>query len=656
MKKTAQNAWIISLAIGIGLSLAVPAAGQAQAAQFPSPTHSATAGRLPDGHSISVQAAPVLTMPLADSATLFGTSGGGTLEGEYAFPGGAIRPFAGLRLEYALAPFKADDSLSILSFEAAGGASFQVLPRLTLEASGTAGYFLGIVNSDGSTGSNPAFAAGLGLSFLSTPALDLSAGAAYRNYLGLYHGVSIRLGAAVFLAGKGERLARIEAAAPARVDLLAGEKLDKPGMGLDMDRLELDEVFPVFRSYYDDRPIGRVLIINREDRPIEGIRLSVYIKQYMDAPKECPAPASLGSRESLMVNLTSLFTDRILSVTEATKATAEVVLEYSLDGQLYRAARNVTVRILDRNAMRWDDDSRAAAFVTAKDPRVLAFSKNVAGIVRDAALKSADGNLQMGMGMYKALDLYGLSYAVDPKTPYVEYSKGAGAVDFLQFPRQTLEYRAGDCDDLSILLAALLESIGIETAFITVPGHIFMAFALDVPPGEVPRSLSNPGELIIRDDKAWVPVEVTERKQGFLAAWQIGIREWREAEAAGSARFVPIHEAWREYEPVGLPDATPDISLPPADSIATAFLKESARFVDRELFPMVQKLEAEMKAGGDTPAAHNRLGVLYARYDRFEQAATEFRAALSKGDYPPALLNLGNLHYLKKDYALALDS
>jgi transglutaminase-like putative cysteine protease len=35
-------------------------------------------------------------------------------------------------------------------------------------------------------------------------------------------------------------------------------------------------------------------------------------------------------------------------------------------------------------------------------------------------------------------------------------------------------YRAGDCDDLSILYCSLLEAIGIRTAFVTIPGHIFM--------------------------------------------------------------------------------------------------------------------------------------------------------------------------------------
>ena len=36
-----------------------------------------------------------------------------------------------------------------------------------------------------------------------------------------------------------------------------------------------------------------------------------------------------------------------------------------------------------------------------------------------------------------------------------------------------------------------MEAVGIETAFITVPGHIFMAFALDMSPAEAKRSFLN---------------------------------------------------------------------------------------------------------------------------------------------------------------------
>jgi len=78
-------------------------------------------------------------------------------------------------------------------------------------------------------------------------------------------------------------------------------------------------------------------------------------------------------------------------------------------------------------------------------------------IGRAAASKAVDAKLLVGIGIHEALALYGLSYVVDSKSAYQTMSASASAVDSLQFPQQTLEYKAGDCDDLSILTAALLE-------------------------------------------------------------------------------------------------------------------------------------------------------------------------------------------------------
>ncbi|PKL09843.1 MAG: hypothetical protein CVV51_01675 [Spirochaetae bacterium HGW-Spirochaetae-7] len=622
----------------LALVLAMPAAGQAPISRPPS----------------VFEATPLLALPLAGSSDYFTMGGGLALSGMLGFSEGNIRPESGLRFEYDYAPFKADDSLSIVLAEARGGVEVSLSPRLSVATSAGAGYGYGFFNSDGIGEGFPTFSVNLGLSFLLSPAIDLGAEVSYRNHLGLYHGVGLSLGTSMYLSGKPARIARIDAAAPVSAALLAGARADKPGEGLDILKVEMDEVYPVFKSWYDDRALGRVLIQNTEDQPIDGIRLTFYMKQYMDAPKDCPAPASLGPKTSLMVDLTSLFTDAILEVTEGTKANAEIMIEYVKGGETYRSVRNETVRLLDRNAMRWDDDRRAAAFVTAKDPRVLAFSKYVAGLVRDSGSKAVDLNLLVAMGIYKALDLYGLSYVIDPKTPFTEFSKSESAVDYLQFPRQTLEYRGGDCDDLSILYAALLESVGIETAFITVPGHIYLAFALDLPVDEAARSFTTVGDLLIREGRVWIPVEVTERRNGFLVAWQTGAREWREAIASNSAGFFPIHEAWSEYAPVGLPGASADLSMPPGDAITSAFLKESTRFIDREIFPMVTKLEAEVKKSGGSPASRNKLGILYAKYGKMEKAEAEFNAALSKGDFLPALVNLGNLYFLAKDYRKAL--
>lgn len=130
------------------------------------------------------------------------------------------------------------------------------------------------------------------------------------------------------------------------------------------------------------------------------------------------------------------------------------------------------------------------------------------------------------MALHETLTLYGLNYVIDPTTPYKEFSKKRQEIDFLQFPKQSLDYRAGDCDDLSILNCALLGSVGIETAFITIPGHIFMAFSIDMTPDEARKRFLRADELIFREDKTWIPVEITEIGGGFLKAWQRGAKQW----------------------------------------------------------------------------------------------------------------------------------
>ena len=48
------------------------------------------------------------------------------------------------------------------------------------------------------------------------------------------------------------------------------------------------------------------------------------------------------------------------------------------------------------------------------------------------------------------------------------------------------------------------------------------------------------------------------------------------------------------------------------------------------------------------------MGVLYARFGLYDQAEQEFRKALGQQNYLPALINLGNLHYLRKEMSEAL--
>lgn len=50
----------------------------------------------------------------------------------------------------------------------------------------------------------------------------------------------------------------------------------------------------------------------------------------------------------------------------------------------------------------------------------------------------------------------------------IRYLPDVRDVETIQFPEQTLQLRSGDCDDMALLLSAMLESIGFTTRFCAV--------------------------------------------------------------------------------------------------------------------------------------------------------------------------------------------
>ena len=63
-----------------------------------------------------------------------------------------------------------------------------------------------------------------------------------------------------------------------------------------------------------------------------------------------------------------------------------------------------------------------------------------------------------------------LHYLTDDTTGYDEYPK---------FPIESLVDEGGDCEDTSILLSHLLEAMNIDTALLTLPGHMAIGVALN---------------------------------------------------------------------------------------------------------------------------------------------------------------------------------
>ena len=300
-----------------------------------------------------------------------------------------------------------------------------------------------------------------------------------------------------------------------------------------------------------------------------------------------------------------------------------------VEGQTYENKKIETLSLMGRNAMTWDDNRKAAAYVTSKDPGVLNFARSVSSYIRSKENRSICDNLQAAIAFHEALDLYGMNYTPNPKTPYSEVSKQKDVVDFLQFPRETFQYKAGDCSDLSILYASLFQAVGIDAAFITVPGHIFIAVDTCFTPEQAPKELIPESQFIAYKNKAWIPLEITAIHDGFMRAWQLGAKEWTENNSSGQAGFYPIQEAWAVYQPVGFTGADITISVPQSDTILRAYQGEIQKYLDAALAPMVASCRSRSSNG--SLVAMNSLGVLYAKYGQSEKAEQEFKQMLDEG-------------------------
>lgn len=587
------------------------ASGQPVIAHVPSP--------------LSLEVRPAFDIPLGDSSQWFSFGGAVDLGVNYRLPQSIFYLTGGI--EYSYAPIQAAPTLSLAAARVGGGVQIPLSRGFSILGYAAGGWYYATYNDFTVAVTDPYVAGGIGMRFSLGPGIGLEAVAQYKNYLGLYQGVSLGAG----------------------IDVALGNL----GGSVEITTVDLRPAFPVFYKHYDDHPIGTMEIRSNLKVPATNIKAQVFIKEFMDSPKVVEVPGALTPGTSQKVELYALFTDKVLNITEGTKVAAEITVAYTVDGQVYEDKRIETLTVTGRNAMTWDDNRKAAAYVTAKDPGVLNFARSVTSYVRSKENRAICDNLQAAFALHAALDLYGLNYTPNPVTPFAEVSTHKEVIDFVQFPRETFQYKAGDCSDISILYGALFQAVGIDAAFITIPGHIFIAVDTRLTPEQAPRELIPKGEFISYKGKAWIPVEVTACHGGFMKAWQLGAKEWNENSAQGLAGFYPIQEAWAVYQPVGLPGTEATVAVPQSDKIYAAYLAEVQKYIDAAIAPRVAEFQEQIQASGSLSAMNN-LGILYAKYGQSDKAEELFKQILARKPYMPAILNLGHLYFRNSDWKSAL--
>lgn len=342
---------------------------------------------------------------------------------------------------------------------------------------------------------------------------------------------------------------------------------------MSVEVVETSPIFPALYSWYNRNPFGSIEVCNQEDGTITNVRISLYQEEFMNTPKVYETIPQIKKNGSINLSLTAFFNENLLNLIEPVEKNAIVNIKYNFLREERETNIPLSLHFFNRNNLSWDDDRMAAVFVCPNDSEALSFAKQVKSVVRDHIDQDENINIQYALALFESLHIYGLNYVIDPSSSY-SANIGTSSIDFLQFPYQTLNYRGGDCDDLSILYCSLLEAIGIEGAFITVPGHIYTGIFLEKT--EDPRAQEENPVLyknkVYYEGKIWQPLEITMLKDGFIRAMRFGVEEWQKY--ADEAKIFPIHSNWELYSSVNSPEKKHEIMLDHKEDLLKAFLRQ----------------------------------------------------------------------------------
>jgi len=415
---------------------------------------------------------------------------------------------------------------------------------------------------------------------------------------------------------------------------------------------QIANLFPSLMQWYAAHPVGTVTVKNTLTQQVEKVRATVLIPRLMDFPSETRTLPALAAGASASFDLSLAFNSSILEQEEDMAVQAKIDVTCVADGVEQTVSRVVTATIYRNTALTWDDTAKIASFVTPNEETVSGFAHRVLGAADEEKRFGLSGKLFRAIRLCDALGAYGVAYVEDQVTPISKILGRAEILDTVQFPRTTLYDRTGDCDDTTALLASLLESVGVQTAVLTTPGHIFLAFDSGEPAESAPFLSAGPLEVIASGGRSWVPVETTALRKGFLAAWAAASETIRRSRAGGQMQFLALEGARNMYPALPLPSSTLTVIEPAKSGIDRAY---ESSLTGMSSFLYAQQLTAlDGKLAGLTGRQAGVLrvqqGILHALFGKIADAERSFRTAMAED---PTLVspyvNAANLKWLARD-------
>ncbi|GEM_PF-7063094 len=283
-------------------------------------------------------------------------------------------------------------------------------------------------------------------------------------------------------------------------------------------------------------PLITLRIFNRGTGTAKGVTAKARIVGYGDY-FSCYL-GDLRPGEWREVRITPKASSEIMNLTSDTYSSLHAVVGYyDEEGRPYTWESSEEVLIKARNFFCWDPPELVSAWVTPTHEAIRGFATEATRPI--ATYRSDSEVLQGAERIYNQLGAYGLRYVSDAHT----------TGDYVQFPVETLSVKSGDCDDFAVLYSSLLESIGIKTRLVLIPGHIFVGIVL--PSGR------------------FQPVEPTMIGFGsFQDALRYGESEYEDYKSRGEIE-AEIDPSWEQAIGIKPANITMSVPLPSIDVIVS---------------------------------------------------------------------------------------
>jgi hypothetical protein len=306
---------------------------------------------------------------------------------------------------------------------------------------------------------------------------------------------------------------------------------------IDLDRIDIPQtIFYPYRLIHQTRhPLIKLSLKNLVEYPVDiTINLSGY-----GLPSIAKSLVLNGGTKSLV--------DIPLPPRMAALQPGEY--QYALEVlAFYRGRQSITRTIPFEIKSRQDwagDPHDLVYFITPDDDVVMAKAREC--MTRSAPLENA---AKIAECFYRFIQ-DSIRYVSDP-APLRQRQ------DRVQYPVDILKSKSGDCEDISILMISLLQSVGIDASFIEIcdpstnEGHVFVAFDCQQSFARLTSKNRNLQNYLKRISdtvsKPYIPLELTRHELSFAEAWQYAIEKYdfyaieKNGLAEGWVNIIDINE------------------------------------------------------------------------------------------------------------------